>query len=84
AAPALAQQSAASATPPAPPASQMPQEATAPKTSAPQATKIITDLTVPRSGIGTATYRCGNGGMITIQNLGSSLRVARPDGSTEE
>ncbi|TIX33189.1 MAG: hypothetical protein E5V37_05000, partial [Mesorhizobium sp.] len=82
--PALAQQSAASATPPAPPASQMPQEATAPKTSAPQATKIITDLTVPRSGIGTATYRCGNGGMITIQNLGSSLRVARPDGSTEE
>ncbi|TIR20641.1 MAG: hypothetical protein E5X34_18015 [Mesorhizobium sp.] len=84
AAPALAQQSAASATPPAPPASQMPQGATAPKTPAPQATKIITDLTVPRSGIGTATYRCGNGGMITIQNLGSSLRVARPDGSTEE
>ncbi|RWB71939.1 MAG: hypothetical protein EOQ50_20600 [Mesorhizobium sp.] len=89
AAPALAQQSAASAatapaTPPAPPASQMLQGATAPKTPAPQATKIITDLTVPRSGMGTATYRCGNGGMITIQNLGSSLRVARPDGSTEE
>ncbi|RUX29539.1 hypothetical protein EOA23_13600 [Mesorhizobium sp. M2A.F.Ca.ET.042.01.1.1] len=84
AAPALAQQSAASATPPAPRASQMPQGATAPKTPAPQATKTITDLTVPRSGIGTATYRCGNGGMITIQNLGSSLRVARPDGSTEE
>ncbi|WP_292231619.1 hypothetical protein [Mesorhizobium sp.] len=88
AAPALAQQSASAATAPAtaaaPPASQMPQGATAPKTPAPQATKTITDLTVPRSGIGTATYRCGNGGMITIQNLGSSLRVARPDGSTEE
>ncbi|PBC06926.1 hypothetical protein [Mesorhizobium sp. WSM3859] len=53
------------------------------KTPAP-ATKIVTDLTVPRSGIGTATYRCGNGGVITIQNLGSSLRVVRPDGSTEE
>ncbi|CDX41964.1 conserved exported hypothetical protein [Mesorhizobium sp. ORS 3359] len=83
-APVLAQQSAAPATPPTQPASQMPQGATAPKTPAPPATKIITDLTVPRSGIGTATYRCGNGGMITIQNLGSSLRVVRPDGSTEE
>jgi hypothetical protein len=56
----------------------------APKTLAPPSTKTITDLTVPRSGIGTATYRCGNGGMITIQNLGSSLRVVRPDGTAEE
>lgn len=56
----------------------------APKTPAPPPTKTITDLTVPRSGIGTATYRCGNGGMITIQNLGSSLRVVRPDGTAEE
>ena len=48
------------------------------------ATKITTDLTAPRSGIGTATYRCGNGGMITIQNLGSSLRVVRSDGTAEE
>lgn len=31
-----------------------------------------------------ATYRCGNGGMISIQNLGSSLRVAGADGWTEE
>ncbi|MBZ9849146.1 hypothetical protein LB565_14255 [Mesorhizobium sp. CA14] len=60
-----------------------PATAKAPATPAP-ATKIVTDLTVPRSGVGTASYRCGNGGMITIQNLGSSLRVARPDGSTEE
>ncbi|QKC94207.1 hypothetical protein [Mesorhizobium sp. NZP2298] len=48
------------------------------------ATKITTDLTAPRSGIGTATYRCGNNGMITIQNLGSSLHVVGPDGATEE
>lgn len=48
------------------------------------ATKIITDLTAPRSGIGTATYRCGNNGMITIQNLGTSLRVVGSDGATEE
>ena len=48
------------------------------------ATKIITDLTAPRSGIGTATYRCGNNGMITIQNLGRSLRVVGSDGATEE
>lgn len=31
-----------------------------------------------------ATYRCGNGGMITIQNLGTSLRVVGPDGGSEE
>ncbi|RAZ85348.1 hypothetical protein DPM33_29615 [Mesorhizobium hawassense] len=48
-------------------------------------TKIVTDLTTPpRSGIGAATYRCGNGGMITIQNLGSALRLVRADGTTEE
>ena len=89
ASPAPAPQSAAAvapstaATPPIPAAA--PRVAT-PKTPAPAAppTKIITDLTTPRSGIGTATYRCGNGGMITIQNLGSSLRVVRPDGTTED
>ncbi|MER9304131.1 hypothetical protein NKJ06_25710 [Mesorhizobium sp. M0293] len=48
------------------------------------ATKITTDLTAPRSGIGTATYRCGNNGMIAIQNLGTSLRVVGSDGATEE
>lgn len=68
------------ATPPVPAPAPVP---TAAKTPAPP-TKIVTDLTTPRSGIGTATYRCGNGGMITIQNLGSALRVMRPDGSTEE
>ncbi|WP_214474510.1 hypothetical protein [Mesorhizobium sp. dw_380] len=48
------------------------------------ATKVITDLTAPRSGRGMATYRCGNNGMITIQNLGMSLHVVGPDGATEE
>lgn len=81
------QQSAASAATPipaSPPAA--PGSATARTLVTPAAppTKIVTDLTVPRSGVGTATYRCGNGGMITIQNLGSALRVMRPDGSTEE
>ncbi|TPK70518.1 hypothetical protein FJ930_17450 [Mesorhizobium sp. B2-4-15] len=69
--PALAQQSAAPAVP------------LAPATSAP-ATKITTDLTVPRSSTGTATYRCGNGDMITIQSLGTSLRAVGRDGVAEE
>jgi hypothetical protein len=60
--------------------------AAAPAVATPAAppAKIVTDLTAPRSGVGTATYRCGNGGTITIQNLGSMLRVARADGTTEE
>lgn len=32
----------------------------------------------------TATYNCADGGMMTIQNLGSSLRLLGPDGVTEE
>ena len=75
-APAPAQQSAA---PVASPAS-----ATAAAAPAAPPAKIVTDLTAPRSAVGTATYRCGNGGMITIQNLGTALRVVRPDGTTEE
>lgn len=71
-APAPAQQSTAPVAPSAPAAP-----------TAPPA-KIVTDLTAPRSAVGTATYRCGNGGMITIQNLGTALRVVRPDGTTEE
>ncbi len=91
--PAPVQQSAAPAAapmpaaPPAAPISTAAPTSTAAKTPAPPAappTKIVTDLTTPRSGIGTATYRCGNGGMVTIQNLGSALRVVRADGTTEE
>ncbi|NUS20603.1 MAG: hypothetical protein HOQ25_12570 [Mesorhizobium sp.] len=74
AAPAAAPMLAAPSAPPAKPV--------APPAASPN--KIVTDLTTPRSGIGSATYRCGNGGMITIQNLGSALRVARADGTTEE
>ncbi|RWL38685.1 MAG: hypothetical protein EOR60_32150 [Mesorhizobium sp.] len=89
ASPAPAPQSASSMAPPAAATPPLPATAPAPATTKTPATptpatKIVTDLTVPRSGVGTATYRCGNGGMITIQNLGSSLRVVRPDGSTEE
>ena len=72
---------------PQPAAPAVPSTSAAPKpaaTPSPPATKIVTDLTAPRSAIGTATYRCGNGGMITIQNLGSSLRVVGPDGTTEQ
>ncbi|TIL50099.1 MAG: hypothetical protein E5Y89_31680, partial [Mesorhizobium sp.] len=63
----MAQQAIVPAAPPAP--------ATA------SAARITTDLTVPQSSLGMATYRC-NGGTISIQNLGTSLRVAGPDGWT--
>lgn len=33
---------------------------------------------------GTATYSCADGGMMTIQNLGTSLRLLGPNGVTEE
>ena len=72
---------------PAQPSTATPPASTAaPAAAAPAAppAKIVTDLTAPRSGVGTATYRCGNGGTITIQNLGSVLRVAKADGTTEE
>ncbi|MGX5801567.1 hypothetical protein ACWGS9_10015 [Bradyrhizobium sp. Arg314] len=78
------QQSAAAGAAPIPATPPVSATAKMPATPAPPTTKTITDLTVPRSGIGTATYRCGNGGMITIQNLGASLRVVRPDGTAEE
>ena len=75
-APAPAQQSAAPVVSPA--------SATAAAAPAAPPAKIVTDLTAPRSAVGTATYRCGNGGTITIQNLGTALRVVRSDGTTEE
>ena len=73
-----------STAPSAPAPAVAPATPSAPAKPAAPATKIVTDLTAPRSGVGTATYRCGNGGTITIQNLGSVLRVVRPDGTTEE
>ncbi|MCV3208227.1 hypothetical protein OHD62_16415 [Mesorhizobium sp. YC-39] len=56
-----------------------------PQTNAPKAgnaaAAAATDLTPqPR----TATYNCADGGKMTIQNLGSSLRVVGPDGIPEE
>ncbi|RWA68320.1 hypothetical protein [Mesorhizobium sp.] len=76
--PGPAQQPAASTAP------SMPATPKTPGASPAPATKIITDLTAPRSAVGTASYRCGNGGVITIQNLGRSLRVVGPDGVAEE
>ncbi|TGQ96544.1 hypothetical protein EN843_34765, partial [Mesorhizobium sp. M4B.F.Ca.ET.200.01.1.1] len=76
--PGPAQQPAASIAP------SMPATPKTPGASPAPATKIITDLTAPRSAVGTASYRCGNGGVITIQNLGRSLRVVGPDGVAEE
>jgi hypothetical protein len=32
----------------------------------------------------TATYSCAGGGMMTIQNLGNSIRLLGPDGIAEE
>jgi hypothetical protein len=32
----------------------------------------------------TATYGCADGGMVTIENLGSSIRILGPDGVMEE
>ncbi|QKD01096.1 hypothetical protein [Mesorhizobium loti] len=70
---------------PAAPAQQSSATVAAPASTPPApATKTITDLTAPRSTVGTATYGCGNGSAITIQNLGSSLRVIEPNGVTEE
>ncbi len=40
----------------------------------------LQEKTQPR----TATYNCADGGMMTIQNLGTSLRLLGPDGVTEE
>ncbi|MEI9424059.1 hypothetical protein O7A70_23085 [Mesorhizobium sp. Cs1299R1N1] len=71
-----APKAASTVTPVVPPAAQ--------QQPAPPATKITTDLTAPRLTTGMATYRCGNGGMITIQNLGTSLRLVGQEGATEE
>lgn len=93
--PASAQQIAAPATslpPTAPAPSALPATVASPASVAPPkpgaprpaATRIVTDLTAPRSGVGTATYRCGGGGTVSIQNLGGSLHVVGADGWTED
>jgi hypothetical protein len=52
---------------------------TAPKPSA--ASVATTDLTAqPRM----ATYNCADGGRMTIENLGTSVRVLGPDGVSED
>lgn len=46
----------------------------------PPATVLQDNASQPR----TATYSCADGGMMTIQNLGTSLRLLGPDGVAEE
>ncbi|WP_348259261.1 hypothetical protein [Mesorhizobium sp. STM 4661] len=59
-----------------------------PQTNAPKAgtsaaaSPAVADVTGPQPR--TATYNCADGGRMTIQNLGSSLRVVGPDGIPEE
>ena len=48
----------------------------------PSAMVIVTEEEVSQPG--TATYNCADGGMMTIQNLGTSVRVLGPDGIAEE
>jgi hypothetical protein len=49
-----------------------------PQTRAPTAN----DATAPQPR--TATYNCADGGMMTIENLGTSLHVLGPDGASED
>lgn len=57
-----------------------------PQNSAPKAGNAVaptaTDLTAPQPR--TATYNCADGGRMTIENLGTSLRVLGPDGTSED
>ena len=64
-----------------------------PQTAAPKAehTVAAAGSRAPTSGIDvsvpqprTATYNCADGGMMTIENLGTSLRVLGPDGISED
>ncbi|MET3579242.1 hypothetical protein ABID19_002267 [Mesorhizobium robiniae] len=51
------------------------------QTNAPK-TGTTTDLTAPQPR--TATYNCADGTRITIENLGTSVRVLGPDGASED
>jgi hypothetical protein len=50
------------------------------QTNAPKAGNPLADSPQPR----TATYTCADGARITIENLGTSVRVLGPDGASEE
>ena len=54
-----------------------------PQNSVPKAgNAAATDPTAPQPR--TATYTCADGGRMTIENLGTSLRVLGPDGTSED
>lgn len=48
--------------------------------NAPKAGNPLADSPQPR----TATYTCADGARITIENLGTSVRVLGPDGASED
>ncbi len=48
----------------------------------PSGMAIVTEAEVSQPG--TATYNCADGGMMTLQNLGTSVRILGPDGVVEE
>ncbi|AZN96948.1 hypothetical protein EJ066_06425 [Mesorhizobium sp. M9A.F.Ca.ET.002.03.1.2] len=56
------------------------------QTNAPKAgntaAAATTDLTAPQPR--TATYNCADGGRMTIENLGTSVRVLGPDGVSQD
>ena len=47
---------------------------------APTATTTDVSAPQPRS----ATYKCADGGMMTIENLGTSVHVVEPNGASED
>ncbi|TIL81838.1 MAG: hypothetical protein E5Y81_01090 [Mesorhizobium sp.] len=50
------------------------------QTNAPKAGNPLADSPQPR----TATYTCAGGARITVENLGTSVRVLGPDGASED
>ena len=52
----------------------------------PQPPRTTATATIKSSDVQprTATYNCTGGGMMTIENLGTSVRILGPDGASEE
>ncbi|MBN9257309.1 MULTISPECIES: hypothetical protein [unclassified Mesorhizobium] len=54
----------------------------APKVASAPSMSVVTDVTGPQPR--TATYSCADGGRMTVENLGTSVRVLGADGVSEE
>ncbi|MHA6642434.1 hypothetical protein [Mesorhizobium sp. A623] len=59
----------------------VPQPAASPMTGSLAKASLSGEIASPSN---TATYTCADGGMMRIQNLGTSLRLLGPDGIDEE